>query len=437
MLLAGAVPSGLRGSLFRVGPAMVHRRGAPPAHVFDGDGRVDKVTFLNGSVTTLSRVLETPAYLAEQACDEFVHRGAFGTSPHKSLRTLKNPANTSLFWHANELLACWEGGVASRVNPDTLAYMGPHTMGGVATNRSPFSVQPALDSALNLGGDAVCAHPVRDPASGRLAVLLSRYSTFDTTLRFVEFHASSWTVCRDRTLVVDGFTHVHSFALTPTDYVFFQPPLRMDFASFRSGASVLDAIRQAPGPTRLVRLPRAPGAPARSHAVERCYATHVVSASAHHVDYFRSDELGRTMSLHFSPARSTFADRGGGWAKTAALDDSMGEFPATHPGTPTKNHMFYSGSSQPGSSMDCWVKLDTATGVKRFTAPTGGVRLTHLEPVFVPRSNSADDDGWLVGFVLDGRHNLVKVVDAQTMVTACLLRTTGLNVSGLHGVWVG
>jgi all-trans-8'-apo-beta-carotenal 15,15'-oxygenase len=87
-----SLPSLLVGTLYRVGPGRFARGGAPYASPLDGDGRVDRLHFDgSGRVDVLSRFVETPQYLAEERADAALHRGAFGTAPHLSLRTLKNP----------------------------------------------------------------------------------------------------------------------------------------------------------------------------------------------------------------------------------------------------------------------------------------------------------------------------------------------------------
>lgn len=107
-----------------------------------------------------------------------------------------------------------------------------------------------MDGALGLGGDAVCAHTRHCPTTGRLAMLLTRFSLGRTTLRFVEFARDAWTVHSERVHVADGFTHVHDWALTPTHFVFVLPALEFDARAFFGGTGLLQSVRQARPPAR-------------------------------------------------------------------------------------------------------------------------------------------------------------------------------------------
>lgn len=90
-VVAGRVPADLRGTLFRVGPGLFGRGGVQCAHPFDGDGRVDRVSFDGGCVRTASRFVETDAFREEEAAGRLLYRGGFGTAPRASLCRLKNP----------------------------------------------------------------------------------------------------------------------------------------------------------------------------------------------------------------------------------------------------------------------------------------------------------------------------------------------------------
>ena len=434
MLLAGSIPADLRGRLYRVGPTPVRRGGLAPSHIFDGDGRIDCISFPGDGKTVelSSRIIETPEFISEERADKFLFRGSFGTAGHVSLRKMKNPSNTSLVWHAGELLALWEGGYARSICPETLACLGPHTMGGTVSTNPPFTIHHAVDHLAGMGGHAVSAHPIRDSVTGRMIFMLSTYSPSSTKLRFIEFCPDSWDVHSERSMEIDGFTHVHSFAVTPNDYIFFLPPLSFDILSFRRGASALDVVDQKRGPTRLVRLPRTSGAPQKFEA-QQCYATHVANTTSDSIDYFSTNEIGAGMSLHFHLGRTTMLSDG--TTSSTTLDKCVGEFPTSHPSfsTKKKQHIFYAGSSRSNSPMDSWIKMNLTTCRKMRHSTTG---IFHTEPVFVPRGHEEDDDGYLVGFGMDGQGNYLKIVDAKTMFLECCMRVEGLNMIGLHGIFI-
>jgi hypothetical protein len=416
MLLSGAVPTDLRGTLFRVGPSPVRRGGVLPAHILDGDGRIDKVTFRNGHVSTHSRLIETPDFLEEQKADAFLKRGAFGTAPHVSLRHLKNTSNTALVWHAGHLLALWEGGSACQIDPRTLDCLGPHTLGGAACTAPPFSLHGALDASMGVGGDAVGAHPVRDPVTGRLVVMLSTYSLGSTRIRLLEFEKNSWKVSSERVASFNGFTLVHSFGLTPDHYVFFAPPLEFDAWAFRRGKGVLEAVSQREGGvTRLVRLPRSGGRPTVKEA-PFSFATHVTHATDTSLTFFSVNQLALPK---FTAQRASWTTNGR--VRAEVLDGRVCEFPNTF-----GKHMYYSGSQ--AAPMDSWIRMDTET--REVLACTTPGRC-HLECTYVPSPSG----GYLVGFSFSGEKNFLNIVDAATMHPLACVDASGLNITGLHSIF--
>jgi all-trans-8'-apo-beta-carotenal 15,15'-oxygenase len=343
------------------------------------------------------------------------------------------PANTALVAHKGELLALWEGGAASALHPETLAYLGPHTLGGAARVAPAFSLHPALDEVLGVGGDAVCAHSHRCPATGRLVMLMSRYALGSTTLRFVEFAADGWTVHSQRTHVVDGFTHVHDFVVTPSSYVFFQPRLAFDAIAFRRGRGALDSVAQDPGPTHVVALPRAPGFATRAYEAPRWYATHFINAyetpAELVVECFGTHQLGSGMeAFAFQPRRLVIDTAAGLCLSCTALDVDTSEFPALPASQHGQPHTAYYYSGTRRTPMDSWVRVDARTGARRYSTACPGF---HLEPVLCA------NDEFLVGFVLQGDAQLLRVLEAATMREVAAVPVTGTNTLGLHGFWAG
>jgi all-trans-8'-apo-beta-carotenal 15,15'-oxygenase len=431
--MAAALPRALQGTLYRVGPGRFERGGVKYASVLDGDGRVDRIRFEQGRMHVLSRFVETPAYLEEERADAIMHRRAFGTGSHLSLRTLKNEANTALVHHGGELLACWEGGHASALDPDTLAYLGPHALGGAARVAPAFSMHPSVDGVLGIGGDAVCAHSHVDPVTGRLVMLLTRFAVGRTTLRFVEFDPSGFRVHSERSHSMPHFSHVHDFVVTPTHYVFFQPQLSFDALRFRRGGSAIDCTGQPPGPTRLVQLPRTGAGPARAYDVPRCFATHFVNAHEPEpgrlvVDCFGFPAMdGASVRVDATGVKRYIIDTASGTCTSCApLDDSPAEFPAlpaaSH-GLPYRD-AYWAGTLR--APMDSLVHYDADTGkTTRATLDDA----FHLEPVL------AGD--FVLVFVLRRRAQALRVLEARTLREVCLLPMEGTNVLGLHGLWKG
>jgi len=422
-----ALPQSLSGVLYRVGPGRSERGGVKYAHILDGDGRVDRIQISNGRVEVLSRFVETPEYVREEAANQILHRRAFGTGSHLSLSTLKNEANTALVHHGGELLALWEGAHASTLDPDTLAYKGPHTLGGAARVAPAFSMHHSVDHVLGIGGDAVCAHSHVDPCSGRRVMLLSRFSVGHTILRFVEFAPDSFDVHSERTHTVRGFTYVHDFVVTPTSYVFFEPPLAFDALAFRRGASALDCVAQPGETARLVQLPRVGGGDARITHTPRWFATHLINAFEQGseglvVDTFGFPGFGAHISTS-SPVR--FVLDKGTCLSAGPIDSRLSEFPALPASSHGRSYKDAYYASSVRTSMDSVACLDGQLGTRRYSTVLGGV---HLEPVIA-------DEFLLVILTLDGAQWL-RVLETPSLREVCRMPLEGANPTGLHGLWV-
>jgi all-trans-8'-apo-beta-carotenal 15,15'-oxygenase len=146
-ILSGAIPAGLRGSLYRVGPARFERGGERISHWFDGDGAVLGVQFQESGATGTYRFVETTGYLAEEKAGKFL-LGGYGRRESWRHPGSKNAANTSVLALEDRLWALWEGGHPYRLDPDTLQTIGEEFLAGISPKHT-FS-----------------AHPKRDPDNG-------------------------------------------------------------------------------------------------------------------------------------------------------------------------------------------------------------------------------------------------------------------------------
>lgn len=423
------IPAALRGVLFRVGPGKFERGGVKYAHPLDGDGRVDRIEFKDSHITITSRFVETPQYLSEERAGKVLFRGAFGTAPHLSLRTLKNPSNTALVYHGGELLSMWEGGTPFALDPKTLECLGPHSLGGVARVAPAFSVHPLMDAALGIGGDAVCAHAHVDPSTGHLVVLMSKYSLGRTTLRFVEFAADGFRKVRECTHCVEGFTFVHDWVMTPTNFMFFAPPLSFDSQSFRRGSSALECITHAPGCTRIIQLPRAGGA-TKTFDVPPWFASHFInvfeSPAEFVIDCFGTPTLGSaTEPTSFHPRRLVLDREGGVCVLAVPLDKGTSEFPAVDHRVHGLSyaHAYYAGSC--AAPMDSIIRLDARTKVLRYSTVKFGF---HLEPVLAGQ--------FILAFLVCGKKLFLRIIDTESMEEVSRVALKGTNLLGLHSVWV-
>lgn len=453
-LLHGSVPKQLKGTLFRCGPGRFARGSHTYASSLDGDGRVDRVTFANGSVTALSSFVRTDDYVAEDLAGQPLVRGAFGTASTWPTLRRKNAANTAVVMHAGALLALWEGGLPHELDPGTLQTYGEHSLGGIAQPGAPFTCgNSALDCLGGGGGHGVSAHP-KPAGRGGLVTLMSQWTPASTRLTFTEHARGSFRAVRSVRVDHPGTTHVHDFATwgaePPTPpcgaeppvggVIFVAPPIVFDAVQFAMGASIASCI--APGDSASVLYIHTWGrGPASQFPMSDLWVSHfanafVSDAGKHIIDcisYGDSTPPGPGGCGGRSPPRVSrlIADTRDGTLEEGTLFDEPAEFPTINPLFQGRHHRYIYATTEAG-----WTRLDTNTlGRATATCHNGGL---HLEAVFVPRGSSSNElDGWLLGFCLHGNKNTLCVVCAMTMEVVCMLDASACNRLGLHGHWHG
>jgi all-trans-8'-apo-beta-carotenal 15,15'-oxygenase len=203
----GKPPRGLRGTLFRNGPARFERAGMRYHHWFDGDGLMQAWRIGDGTVSHRARMIATDKYRAEQRAGRFT-RAAAGTwiPDADSMRNSDdiNVANTAVTMHADRLYALWEGGSAWELDPETLASRGPRTW-REDLQSVPFS-----------------AHPLRDRDGTLWNFGIAAYGSAPTLV--------VWRIGADgelssiATLTLEMPGYIHSFAMTRGHLVFVIAP---------------------------------------------------------------------------------------------------------------------------------------------------------------------------------------------------------------------
>ncbi len=129
-LVYGKAPAGLKGALYRNGPAQFQYGDQYASHWFDGDGLIHRIAIEDGQATHMARFAETKKRREEQAAGEFLAPG-FGTLGDESYSVEGpddvNAANTSVLMVNGELFALWEAGSAFAMDAETLETKGPKT----------------------------------------------------------------------------------------------------------------------------------------------------------------------------------------------------------------------------------------------------------------------------------------------------------------------
>lgn len=207
--IEGAIPGGLRGALYRIGPGRLDVDGHPLSHIFDGDGMVSRIDIGPEGVHYRNRYVRTKSF----ARTNETRRPAKGFSTQRiggslanALRFPENLANTSVLLHDDVLYALWEGGRPHRLDAETLQTYGPESFGG---------------ALKRLGASS--AHPKTHPATGEV---------FNSGLDFfLRPMIRCYRLDRGRrlhglaTVPIPKLGFVHDFALTERHLMFVLGPL--------------------------------------------------------------------------------------------------------------------------------------------------------------------------------------------------------------------
>lgn len=234
-VLSGKIPAGLRGTLYRNGPARLERGGQRVGHWFDGDGAILAVHFTDAGAKGIYRYIKTDGYIAESKAGKFLY-GNYGMKFPGStwdywlriLRNkdlLKNTGNTSVIALPDKLLALWEGGNPHALDLQTLETKGLDNLGGL-TSKQAYS-----------------AHPQRDPKTGEI---FNIGISIDSGLNLYKSDRTG-KIVQTAAIKVDDVPFIHSFVLAGQYLIFFIPPLQLNKLSVMLGfSSYCDALEWQP-----------------------------------------------------------------------------------------------------------------------------------------------------------------------------------------------
>ncbi len=220
-ILAGKIPPGLRGTLYRNEPGQLERGDMRVGHWFDGDGAILAVHFTNDGATGVYRYVQTAGYQEEAAAGKLLY-GNYGMTPpgpiwHRWSKPIKNTANTSVLALPDRLLALWEAGNPYALDLQSLETQGLDNLGSL-NQRLPYSAHPKVDYqtreifnfGITLGANAI----------------LNVYKS-DLTGKVIQKTA----------LTLKGLPIIHDFVLVGKYLVFFIPPIQINTLSVLLGIS--------------------------------------------------------------------------------------------------------------------------------------------------------------------------------------------------------
>jgi len=434
--VSGEIPAGLRGTFLRNGPNAKF----PPGggyHIFDGDGMLHALHFEDGGCRYANRWVRTQGL----AIEEREGRALFGgmTNPMQADPAviaetgspLKNVANTHVIRHAGRILCLWEAGLPTEVNLQ-LETLGACTFDG------------------RFAGP-MTAHPKLDPATGEL--LFFGYSPIPPHLRYHALDADGKLV-KSVDIDLPAPVMIHDFATTERHAVFLDNPAVFDMEQFQAGGPML-AWKPKAG-ARLGVLPRTgPDTAVAWFEIDPCFVVHFLNAyetgNRIVVDGCRIDRFdiglesgGDDLGSGESWLTRWTIDLDAGSVREEQLAELPGDFPRVADSVAgLENRYGYLASSangrQEGGEFDCLVKYDLARGSTAVHA--FGAGFVTGEGVFAPDpAGEAEDDGWLLSWLIDTRDRSTEVVvlDARDVAAQPLARVKLPRrvPFGFHGSWL-
>jgi carotenoid cleavage dioxygenase-like enzyme len=411
--LEGVVPDGLRGVLYRTGPAaFTQPNGRPYLHWFDGDGAVSAVRFGPKGVEGAARFVESEGRRREQESGKTLF-GSYGTRADGVLSRLgakpKASGNTNVIAWQGRVFALMEGALPVELSPEDLSTVGENDLG--------------------LGSRAFSAHPHRVPA---------RKASFNFTQKFGRETVLELFMLPDEgparklgEVPLAGPTMIHDFIATDRHLIFFVPPLRARIFRLLLGLDSFSSCLQwlpEHGTDVLVVPIDAPERYTRITA-EPFYLWHFANAFERGnelvVDYARQPDFRSNDFLGALPAggnddvyRSTLhravIDLSAKSFRSEELAPRNCEFPRVSANAVANDYRYvyagtWSDASQSRGLPDQISRFDVRTGDE--TIVNLGANCYPSEPVFVRRPGATEEhDGWIVAHVYDGNVDQTRVI---------------------------
>jgi carotenoid cleavage dioxygenase len=438
LTLEGRLPADLRGVFYRNGPARNELPGLRYHHWFDGDGMLQRFAFDGRGVTHFGRFVRTPKFVAEEKAGRPL-LPAFGTV-FDGMRNISAPdqmnvANISVLQHHGEMMALWEGGSATLIDPDTLATRGFKTWRDDYAGM-PFSAHPKVETDGTLWNFGVSSGPG----------LLSIYRI-----------APSGELLAAATQKVERIGMIHDFAVTQQHLVFLVPPFVFNLDRTRQGESFLDAHEWKPElGMRVFVVDKNDLTKRREFALPPGMMFHIGNAWEEdeeiRIDFMRSDDatlarktlrdvmrgVSEPVALpHIAIAR---IDLKRGTAKLEQMD-LPAEFPKVDPRRVAQRHRDLYVATSAGNAnvrgFNAVMRVDMDSGkVDRYRYGDDVMVEEHL---LVPRGG-AEGQGWLIGTAFDAKklRTVLSVFDARSIAAGPIAQATLVKPLplGLHGTFI-
>lgn len=443
-ILSGKIPQGLRGTLYRNGPARLERGGMRMGHWFDGDGAILGVHFTDSGATGLYRYVQTTGYKEEAAHNQLLYGNYGMTAPgfwNKWFKAMKNVANTSLLALPDKLLALWEGGKPYALDLESLETRGEDDLSSLH-NGLPYS-----------------AHYKRDPDTGEIF----NFGISPGINAQLNLYKSDRTgkIIQKASFPLEGIPVVHDFVMAGQYLIFFIPPVRLNPLPVLMGLSSFgNALEWQPSlGTEFLIFDRQTLSLVSRGETEPWYQWHfgngyVDASGLVIVDVLRYEDFQTNQHLKevatgqtHTAAKSTLwritLEPQAGMVKTIeqVLDRDC-EFPIVpqHLLGKASRYTYLSvhrqGVDTSGEMYGAIARYDHQT--ENITIADMGENRYPMEPIYAPNPENPDQ-GWIVTVVYDGNSDQSEVVvfdsDRLDESPICRLRLPSVVPLGFHGTW--
>jgi carotenoid cleavage dioxygenase-like enzyme len=444
-IVSGKIPDGLRGTLYRNGPARLERGGICMGHWFDGDGAILAVNFTDAVATGVYRYVQTSGYQEEAAAGKLLYGNYGMTAPgpiwHQWQRPIKNVANTSVLALPDKLLALWEGGKPHALDLQTLETWGEDDLGG-------------LTKGLNYS-----AHYKRDHQAGEIfnfGISYKRNATLniyksDSTGRIIQQAAHD----------LDGLPLVHDFVLAGQYIIFFIPPVRLSILGLLIGINnYSDSLKWEPKlGTQILVIDRETLSVVSRGEAEPWYQWHfangyVDASGSVIVDIARYEDFQTNQYLKevatgetHTPAKSTLGrvHLHPQTAKVTSIQQLLNQH-CEFPNVPQQNvgqssRYTYMSTFRPGIN----ISQELVNAIARFDHKTETLTPADLgenrypsEPIHA-KDTQNPEQSWILTVVYDGNSDTseIWIFDSDRLNTepVCKLELPNVIPHSFHGTW--
>jgi carotenoid cleavage dioxygenase-like enzyme len=444
-LISGHLPPGLRGTLYRNGPARLERQGKRVAHWFDGDGAILAVHFTDAGVTGLYRYVKTKGFLAEEQAGRFLYSGYGQLAPgpfwNRWGAKTKNVANTSVIALPDKLLALWEGDKPHALDLETLETLGPDDLTSLKGNL-PYS-----------------AHPKRDPTTGEI---YNFGVTFGTTAQINLYRSDArGQIRQQRKIPLERLSLVHDFALAGPYLIFLVPPLQMQPLSVLLGFKSFSAALQWQPQygTQIIVVDRQTFQEVKRFDTDPWFQWHIGNGYTDEdgsvvIDFVRYPDFQTNQWLQeFVTGYPRTPAVGRLWRirlqpKTGKVLENYqqlnlhGDLPIVSPLESGKQAQYLylitqsSSESKTEELYNSIARVDLETGTAILAEPGPGCY--PMEPIYAP-DQFDPKQGWILTVVFNGNQaqSTVQIYQAQHLNEGpvCVLELPQIIPFGFHGTW--